>query len=209
MPRPHFALLAAAMCLSLAGCADNYLRAPAPETPKISATFTAEFSRTATGLRWAYRIRNAEGAPLVLFNGPDADHPDDPAPVWVTRRDDDTAEVAQRLLGPPEGVDLTRPMVLHGTLVPAGQEVTGTATVRLPLTAHHPYAGAFDPPLERPDGAEEVVFCLGVARESEFVPIPTASPAPAAATAGPLYAHLSGSERRQHLFCSASATLPG
>ena len=210
------ALAAGVLGGSLAGCSGDDTT-PEPTTPRPDATFSSEFTRTGSGLRWTYRLRANEPAALLAFNGPDADDPDadhpdaDPA-VWVTPRDDDTVEVAQRLLAPPDGVDVARPMMVHGTVIAPGQEITGTVEVPLPLAVRHPYQGAFDPPLRLPDGAEEVVFCVGVARESEFVPQPTDQPsatpsatpgATAGPTPGPIYAHLSGSLLRQHLFCSA------
>jgi hypothetical protein len=209
--RPFRALAAALAAAALAGSVGGCTREeppPEPETPRPSAAFSSEFTRTQDGLRWSYRLRNREGAALIAFNGPDADYPDEGPAIWVTRRDDRTVEVAQRLLAPPEDAGPARPILVHGSIVPPGVEISGTAEVALPLAVRHPYRDAFEPALRLPSDAEEVVFCLGVAREREFVPMPTdpadRSPAaePSAPPPGPRYAHLAGSLLRQHLFCA-------
>jgi hypothetical protein len=210
------ALAAAVAIGGSAGCTAD--EPPRPDTPPPAAAFTSEFARTSATLRWSYRLRNTSAAALLAFNGPNPDQPADGPAVWIVPGDDGTVQVAQRLLGPPPGVDVGRPVLVHGTVIPPGEEITGAAEVRLPLAVRHPYQGAFDPAVRLPDDAGQVVFCLGVARQSEFVPMPTDQPpqptdqptatqasAPAATPAappGPLYAHLAGSERRQHLFCS-------
>jgi hypothetical protein len=218
MTHSRFRLVAAALAVTLgasvAACTDDD-SAREPTTPRPAVSFEARFTRTPTELSWAYRLRNDESVPLYVFNGPVTDYPTGPPAVWITPRDDRTVEVGQRLLGPPEGVEQARPILVHGTTVAPGAEITQTVRASLPLATKHPYQDVGEPPL--PDDIERVVFCVGVARQGDILPQPTDPPtgSPSAAgagptpAAGPVFANLTGAEARQHLFCSKAEELRG
>jgi len=158
----------------LVACTDEAVTLPEASGPVVSATLTAELTRTESALTWTYRLRNDEPAEIAVFSGdPADDNPAGRAPTttaWVVPRDDDTVEVSQRLLAPPPNVGLYRYYTQFGVVLPARGELTGSATVPLPLTVSHPYKSVFKPPLRLPDAPRRVVFCLGVARVADAPP---------------------------------------
>jgi hypothetical protein len=193
------AALLLATTLGLTACSDD-----TPAGPDLKTTLDAKLTRTPTRLTWTYTLRNDESSPIVVVNGPLADQPDAGPQVWITGRDDDTVEVAYRLLAPPEGVSVARPIDQAGTVVAPGATITGKAEVALPLEVRHPYAGAFDPPMKLPDDPQNLIFCVGVALASEVPPQPQPS-----STAGAVYAHTSSAAAHQHLACTDPATVTG
>lgn len=200
---------AAAVLLGVGGCANGAARpVPAPSVPPSS--LTATMTHTATGLSWSYVMRNRGTDALVVYNGSlsDADAaPGGAPPVWVTPRDDGAVEVAQRLLPAPESAPVTRPVLTGGTVIAGGATQQGTVEVALPLTVHHPYAGDFPLPLRLPAGTRQVVFCLGVARQSEVIAEPVAASADVTPSSA-LYAHAGVGAARQHLVCAPPQDIP-
>jgi hypothetical protein len=209
MARRAIAPAAVAVLLSAGGCASGAAGpAPAPSVPPSS--LSATMTRTATGVSWSYVMRNRGTDPLVVYNGALSDTdgaPHGAPPVWVTPRDDGTVEVAQRLLPPPESAPVTRPVLTGGSVIAGRDTQQGTVEVPLPLTVHHPYAEDFPLPLRLPAGARQVVFCLGVARQSEVIAEPVAAPA-GMPTPSPRYAHIGVGADRQHLVCAPPQDIP-
>jgi hypothetical protein len=145
----------------------------------------------------------------VVYNGVTADAgfgTADPDAVYVTAAANDTVQIAKRVFDTPDGVDLDARGVIRGEIVPPGGETGERVRVPLPLVANHPYgpgqAGAL------PDPVRRVVFCLGVARQSEFperlrtgVAAPGASAPPGGSAQAGRYGYFTHPSP-QHLLCS-------
>ena len=159
-----------------------------PSTPK--ATLQATLTRTDTQLTWQWTLRNDDNSPIVILDGPVAGTTDVPQ-LWITPGDDDTTEVAYRFLAPPDGVDVTQPVLQAGNTIAGGASTSGTAQVTLPLAVRHPYAGAFDPPLSLPGGQPDTRFCIGVVSSIDVSPQP-----------GGAYAHLTSAVAKQRTICT-------
>jgi hypothetical protein len=216
------AVLSAAVLLGTAACTEEAPTLPDRPGPTVAATLKATFARTPTALTWTYTLRNDEPAEIAVFNGSSADTDggvSNSPGAWVVPRDEDTIEVSQRLFAQPPKVGLARPYTQFGTVLPAGSELSGSVTVRLPLKVAHPYGFAFKPALQLPEDAKKVVFCVGVARAKDIPPTPfetSASPQPSlyASPDGPApagarkarYVHAGGD--RQHLVCAPPEDLP-
>lgn len=199
--RPHrhaVVVLLTMLMLVVSGCTDP---PGEPGVKRPDATFQATVSRQADGLRISYRLRNTGSVPLIVYNGvPRTDSPEKitPAPeaVYVTARTDGTVELAKRTFPVPEGVNPYARLLVGGTIVPPGDDLSETFTVPLPLIARRPYQEAMSTPPRLPDPVRRVVFCLGATRQDAF-PTRWASGAPGAGD-GPVFLHPSP----QHLFCS-------
>ena len=186
--------LAILVLLSVAGCSGD--ESFEPGGPELKATLDARVTPAPTTLTWDYTLRNDETEPIAVFNGPLGDAAGAGPMAWITPRDDETAEVALRLLAPPEGVDLARDVEQSGTVLSPGQSLTGTVAAPIPLEVRHPYQSAFDPPLELPDSVAKVVFCLGIARVAD---VGTTMP----------YHHNEGTVAHEHLICADPAPIGG
>ncbi|GAA0796313.1 hypothetical protein [Spirilliplanes yamanashiensis] len=215
--RSPAALLALAAVLGAAACtADDRHTLPDPAGPPVAATLTTTFTRAPGHLTWAWTLRNDEPRDIAVFSGTmagdDGSGSSADEGAWVVPRDSRTVEVSQRLLGPAPNVGLARYHSQYGTVLATGTEVSGTATVRLPLRLSHPYASAFEPALALPDEPDRVIFCVGVGRAADHQPMsrPSASAAPGLYTAAdgtaPAHArkalYLLGQNDRQHLVCA-------
>ncbi len=200
--RPHrYAVAALIAMLALTGCTDRGNPPGEPRVTRPNATFQATVIRQADGLRISYRLRNTGSVPLIAYNGvPRTDAPEKitPAPeaVYVTARADGTVELAKRTFPVPEGVNPYARLLVGGTAVAPGEELSETFTVPLPLIARRPYQEAMSTPPRLPDPVRRVVFCLGATRQDAF-PKRWASGAPGAGD-GPVFLHPSP----QHLYCS-------
>jgi hypothetical protein len=171
-----------------------------PSGPELRATLQAGLTRTPAALTWNYTLRNDEPAPIAVFNGALPEPAGAPPMAWITGRDDDTVEVAQRILAPPDGVDPARDVTQYGTILAPGASLTGSVTAPNPPQLRHPYQGAGDlDPL--PSTPERVVFCVGIARESEAGAQPGGG--------RPLFHHNEGTASHQHLVCTAAEPLAG
>jgi hypothetical protein len=178
-----------------------------PPAVDFSATITPESGAVVV----TYTLRNAGKSGIVVYNGVTADGgfgAPDPNAVYVTGAANNTAQVAKRVFDAPAGVDLDARAVIRGEIVPPGGQTGETVRVPLPLVASHPYgpeqAGNLPEPVRR------VVFCLGVARQSDYperlrtgMPAPGASPAASPGKYG-YFPHPSP----QHLLCSRPYDLP-
>lgn len=173
----------AVLALLLAGCGGGGSTGP-------KATLKAALTRTASVLSWQWTLRNDDKVPVVVLDGP-VDGTTAQPQAWITPGDDDSVEVAYRFLAPPDGVDVTRPVLQAGQTVAPGASASGTTRVALPLAVRHPYAGDFSPPLSLPPGTPEVRFCVGVVNANDVRPQPGGS-----------YAHVASAVAGQRLVCT-------
>ena len=171
--RRRGALLATALTVlgGVVGCggADGEPAAP----PALDVRLSTQVQRDAGSLRITYTLVNGTGEQIVVFSGlpaRDTHEPPvtDPDAVYLTRRDDDTVEIAKRVFAPPDGVDVAVNVVVRGVVVAPGQQTTEAVRVPLPLRARKPY----DSSATLPASPRRVVFCLGVIRQADVPAIP-------------------------------------
>lgn len=209
--RPRLRAIAIAVGLmvfagvAVTGCTDQPDKPRETRVPKPEATFTATINREPDALRIEYRLRNSGPVPVVTYDRvprtDSASKVDATADaVYVTVRADQTVEIAKRTFEIPKDANVYAPMLIGGTILRPGEEVTGRTRVPLPLTPRHPYQSILRRPVRIPAAVRTVLFCLGASRQDALpegfrsgVSPPSSDSGP-----GPLFTHPSS----QHLFCS-------
>ena len=113
-----------------------------------------------------YTVKNSSDKSYLVFNYGDTRKGLQKGKVYVEPQKDGTVELSQRMFTAPKG-DNSCPAretaVLPGaTLLNAGQSISETARVALPLKHDTPFDDC-DPKPEMPKEVEKVKFCLGIA----------------------------------------------
>ncbi|WP_155859395.1 hypothetical protein [Cellulomonas sp. KRMCY2] len=194
--------------LLLAGCAaqSGPLDRPEPEGPRPDLTLTAELSQTDTAVGWSWTLRNDDDAPVLVFVGPDPARmsADEPPPTWVLAAKGDTVELAQRLIAPPSDVDFASAYGVAARVLAPGEELTGAAEVRLPLTTTLPWGADIDSSRAVAASPSEVYLCVGVGTTESFGELPTVADQGIETTDGdaPYAMHSEWYVAQQHQFCT-------
>jgi hypothetical protein len=165
----------------------------------------AEITTVGSSLRISWRVTNAAGGDLVVF---DNRRPDEPPGTerlgaFVTAGlGDATVEVARRLFPVPDDLEGVQAYGVTASTLPAGATAEGREMVPLPL-AYTPAApeGGGDP---LPDRPAEVVFCVGIAPAEDF----PASTSPGVPEGYRFARHSAANVARQTLLCSDPFDLP-
>jgi len=172
-------LLAAALALS---ACDTTSATPqsvvAGEDPGV--TLSADIGRGAGGgLTVDYRVRNGGGEPVIITDGVPArdtgllPEPDSSA-AYVKVRAGGTVEVSRRTFAAPGRSERSGTVLMLGTLLRPGQDMSGSVRLERPVRLYRPYASAgpggtsgATERAELPDSARTVVFCLGVVDQGD------------------------------------------
>lgn len=174
-----------------------------PTAPPSGVAFTATVSAPDGRLTVAYEIVNQGEAPVVVFNGlphRDSPNPGEPVPeaFYVLPEGADGVRLTKQVYGLPENVSVYAPMVLRGTVVPAGGR-TGEHVVVGRLRARRPYQDILGHgKLTVPDPPRSVRVCVGVAL-AEAVHARSRPD-----DAHPVYAHDTATAAAQYVFCANS-----
>ena len=191
------ALGAVAALLVLAGCSAeayvDYEPAWQATGTQPDVALSAALMPQGDELAIRYTLVNQGEEPIVVYVGVPGDAASHSYDVFITAREDKTAEIAKRTFAIPPGISADAVGTIEGIVIPGGEQFTEEFRIPLPLKGNRPYVSE----VKLPDPVTTAVFCVGAQLQSE-------TPAPKPAERGRGAYPLNGP---QHLFCSDPANI--
>jgi len=196
-------LFAGGLAALLTGCSSGPAEPPDPPASGAppAVGFTATVSVEGQSIHITYQLTNQSADELLVLSRVPGSGKNDPNAVYVVgRTGTHVVEIGKRAFAMPDTDKVSWAQAARVGVVklPPGESVGEQVTVALPLKRRHPYGDDYgDGAITLPDPIEEVVFCVGVVRQSEAKGLAADDTLP----------HLSSTTTVQHLFCSSPTKL--